>query len=66
MAPYRHPLTVAAMAGTLSRLAGDRLILGVGIGYLRGEFDVLGVPYANRAAATEAWIGAARTPPPGY
>ena len=42
VAPYRHPLVVAAMSGTLGRLAGDRLILGVGIGYLRGEFEVLG------------------------
>jgi hypothetical protein len=43
VAPYRHPLVVAAMTGTLGRLAVDRLILGVGIGYLRGEFDALGV-----------------------
>ena len=32
---------VAAMIGTMGALAGDRLVLGVGIGYLRGEFDVL-------------------------
>ena len=66
VAPYRHPLVVAAMAGTLGRLAGDRLILGVGIGYLRGEFDVLGADYDARAAETEAWIDRVRNPPDGF
>jgi alkanesulfonate monooxygenase SsuD/methylene tetrahydromethanopterin reductase-like flavin-dependent oxidoreductase (luciferase family) len=64
--PYRHPLLVAAMIGTMSRLAGDRLVLGVGIGYLRGEFEVLGADYEARAATTEEWIGALREPPEGF
>ena len=42
--------------GTLGRLAGDRLVLGVGIGYLRGEFEVLGADYDDRAADTEEWV----------
>ena len=66
VAPYRHPLVVAAMAGTLGRLAGDRLILGVGIGYLRGEFEVLGADYDARATDTEDWVRRVRTPPAGY
>src|SRR5260221_2187758 len=66
VAPYRHPLVVAAMAGTLGRLAGDRLILGVGIGYLRGEFEVLGADYDARAASTEEWIDRVRNPPAGF
>lgn len=66
VAPYRHPLLVAAMAGTLGRLAGERLILGVGIGYLRGEFEVLGVPYGTRAADTESWLQAVRREPAGF
>jgi alkanesulfonate monooxygenase SsuD/methylene tetrahydromethanopterin reductase-like flavin-dependent oxidoreductase (luciferase family) len=66
VAPYRHPLAVAAMTGTMGRLAGDRLILGVGIGYLRGEFEVLGADYDTRAADTEAWIRAFRDTPEGF
>jgi alkanesulfonate monooxygenase SsuD/methylene tetrahydromethanopterin reductase-like flavin-dependent oxidoreductase (luciferase family) len=66
VAPYRHPLAVAAMIGTMGLLAGDRLVLGVGIGYLRGEFDVLGVDYATRAATTEEWVRALREPPEGF
>jgi alkanesulfonate monooxygenase SsuD/methylene tetrahydromethanopterin reductase-like flavin-dependent oxidoreductase (luciferase family) len=30
VAPYRHPLAVAAMTGTMGRLGGDRLVLGEG------------------------------------
>jgi alkanesulfonate monooxygenase SsuD/methylene tetrahydromethanopterin reductase-like flavin-dependent oxidoreductase (luciferase family) len=66
VAPYRHPLAVAAMVGTMGCLAGDRLVLGVGIGYLRGEFDVLGVDYGSRAATTEQWLRDLRTQPEGF
>jgi alkanesulfonate monooxygenase SsuD/methylene tetrahydromethanopterin reductase-like flavin-dependent oxidoreductase (luciferase family) len=66
VAPYRHPRTVAAGAATMSTLAGGRLVLGVGIGYLKGEFEALGVDYETRAATTEAWLADFRTPPPGY
>lgn len=66
VAPYRHPLHVAAATATMASLGGDRLILGVGIGYLRGEFEVLGADYDNRAAETERWIRAFREPPDGY
>jgi alkanesulfonate monooxygenase SsuD/methylene tetrahydromethanopterin reductase-like flavin-dependent oxidoreductase (luciferase family) len=66
VAPYRHPLAVAAMIGTMGTLAGDRLVLGVGIGYLRGEFDVLGADYDARAVATEQWLRDLRTEPDGF
>lgn len=67
VAPYRHPLLVAAMTGTLGRLAGDRLILGVGIGYLRGEFEVLGTaPYETRGDVTDVFLRAQRSAPDGY
>src|SRR5271165_7513813 len=67
VAPYRHPLLVAAMVGTLGRLAGDRLILGVGVGYLKGEFEVLGAaPYEHRGEVTEEFLRTLRTLPDGY
>ena len=67
VAPYRHPLLVAATMGTLGRLAGNRLILGVGVGYLKGEFEVLGAaPYARRGEVTEEFLRTLRSPPEGY
>jgi alkanesulfonate monooxygenase SsuD/methylene tetrahydromethanopterin reductase-like flavin-dependent oxidoreductase (luciferase family) len=64
VAPYRHPLLVAAMAGSLVRVAGPRLVLGVGVGYLRGEFEALGTaPYESRGATTDGFLRTFRSPP---
>lgn len=45
---YHHPLAIAKRYGTLDRIAGGRLVLGVGIGTLAAEFDLLGVPMRGR------------------
>jgi alkanesulfonate monooxygenase SsuD/methylene tetrahydromethanopterin reductase-like flavin-dependent oxidoreductase (luciferase family) len=67
VAPYRHPLQVGAMAGTWAHLEPGRLILGIGIGYLRGEFEVLGAPpYERRAEVTEEFLRVFRHPPEGF
>ena len=45
---YHHPLEIAKRYGTLDVVSGGRLILGVGVGTLREEFDLLGAPFADR------------------
>ena len=45
---YHHPLAIAKRYGTLDRICDGRLILGVGVGSLEEEFDLLGVPFAGR------------------
>ncbi|MHC5257797.1 LLM class F420-dependent oxidoreductase [Streptomyces sp. UC4497] len=50
VAPYRNPLLLAKQAATLDRLSGGRLILGLGAGYLKGEFHALGVDFDERNA----------------
>ncbi len=44
----RHPATIAQSFGTLDRLSGERVILGVSGGVLRDEFDLLDVPWGER------------------
>ncbi|MGA7417412.1 MAG: LLM class flavin-dependent oxidoreductase [Acidimicrobiales bacterium] len=66
VAPYRPALTVGAMAGTLDHFEPGRFILGVGIGYLRGEFEALRVSYRARADVTEQFLDDFRHPPDGY
>ncbi|MGC4809911.1 LLM class flavin-dependent oxidoreductase [Micromonospora sp. DT228] len=51
--PYRHPLLTARMAANLNRLSGGRLVLGVGVGWARQEFEALGVPFQRRGALTD-------------
>lgn len=46
--PYRNPLLLAKTAATLDRLSGGRFILGIGTGYLKGEFRALGVDFDER------------------
>jgi probable F420-dependent oxidoreductase len=47
---YHHPLEIAKRYGTLDAVSGGRLILGVGVGTLKEEFDLLGVPFDDRGA----------------
>ncbi|MFF3442672.1 LLM class flavin-dependent oxidoreductase [Streptosporangium sp. NPDC002721] len=58
--PYRHPLLVARMAANLNRLSGGRLVLGVGVGWARQEFEALGVPFERRGALTDGHLRAMR------
>jgi probable F420-dependent oxidoreductase len=50
--PEHNPVLLAKQVATLDALCGGRLVLGVGIGWSREEFDALGVPFARRAART--------------
>ena len=56
--PYRHPLETARMAANLDRLSGGRLIFGIGVGWARQEFQVLGLPFERRGAMTDDYLGA--------
>ncbi|MFE9957319.1 LLM class flavin-dependent oxidoreductase [Micromonospora sp. NPDC005299] len=58
--PYRHPLLVARMAANLHQLSGGRLVLGVGVGWARQEFDALGVPFTARGRLTDEYLVALR------
>ncbi len=54
--PERHPLTFAKEVATLDVLSEGRVTLGVGIGWLREEFDALGVPWERRGPRTEEYM----------
>lgn len=58
--PYRHPLLTARMAANLNDLSGGRLVLGVGVGWARQEFDALGVPFRERGRLTDLHLLAIR------
>lgn len=58
--PQRNPLVMAKQAATLDVMSGGRLRLGIGIGWLKEEFDALGVPFERRGARTDEYIAAMR------
>jgi probable F420-dependent oxidoreductase len=47
---YHHPLAIAKRYGTLDVVTGGRVIIGVGVGSLREEFDLLGASFDDRGA----------------
>lgn len=56
IAPYRHPLVTAQQFATIDYLSEGRLIVGVGIGWEKDEFDAVGADFANRGTVTEECI----------
>ena len=51
--PYRNPLIVAKSSASLDTISNGRLILGVGAGYLEGEFRACGVDITERGLLME-------------
>jgi probable F420-dependent oxidoreductase len=45
---YKHPLQTAKAWSTLDNVSGGRAILGVGSGHVEGEFELLGLDFAER------------------
>jgi probable F420-dependent oxidoreductase len=58
VAGLRHPLVTAKQYATLDHLSQGRLILGVGAGHVREEFEALGVDFAARGAVLDETIEA--------
>jgi probable F420-dependent oxidoreductase len=62
VAPYRNPLVTAKILATIDRLSKGRLILGLGVGWLREEFEALGAPpFEERGRVTDEYIALMRT-----
>ena len=54
--PHRNPLYTAKVVSTLDVLSAGRVICGVGSGWMREEFDALGLNFDRRGAETDEWI----------
>lgn len=57
---YHHPLALAKRYGTLDRVSGGRLVLGLGVGSLEEEFRLLGAPFEGRGAIADDAVAALR------
>ena len=57
---YHHPLEIAKRYGTLDQVSDGRLILGVGVGSLREEFDLLDAAWDDRGARADEAMSALR------
>jgi probable F420-dependent oxidoreductase len=57
---YHHPLAIVKRYGTLDHVSSGRVILGVGVGSLKDEFDLLGVPFEDRGERADDALRALR------
>jgi probable F420-dependent oxidoreductase len=58
--PQHQPEVVAKQVATLDHMSGGRVLLGIGVGWLKEEFDVLGVPFDDRGRRTDEYMRALR------
>lgn len=56
--PQRNPLVLAKELASLDRVCKGRLIFGVGAGYLKAEFEALGISFENKGARTREFLEA--------
>ena len=57
--PHRNPLVAAKALATLDYLSGGRVIVGIGVGWMREEFEALGLPpFEERGAVADEYIEA--------
>jgi probable F420-dependent oxidoreductase len=60
--PHRPAVLAAKMLTTIDVLSEGRLVVGIGAGWLKAEFDaVVTTPFAERGAVTDEYLGAFRT-----
>lgn len=57
---YHHPLELVKRYGTVDQVSRGRLVLGVGVGSLREEFELLGAEFAGRGARADDALRALR------
>jgi probable F420-dependent oxidoreductase len=58
--PQRHPLYLAKQLATIDLLSHGRMILGIGSGWMKEEFDAVGVDFHRRGSITDEAIQAMR------
>ncbi len=57
----RNPVVLAKELAGIDVLSAGRLLFGIGVGYVPREFEVIGVPYAERGARVDEHIEVIRT-----
>lgn len=58
--PHHHPLILAKRLATIDRLSGGRMLLGVGVGWMREELESTGVDFSTRGRRLNEVLAAMR------
>lgn len=58
--PQHSPVITAKQVATLDAMSGGRILLGIGVGWLKEEFEAIGAPFEDRGARTDEYVAAMR------
>ncbi len=58
--PIRNPILLAKQIASLDFLSGGRVIMGVGVGWMEEEFDIIGEKFHGRGQRTEEMVALMR------
>ena len=58
--PQHSPVVAAKQIATLDHMSGGRILLGIGVGWMREEFEAIGVPFEDRGRRTDEYVAAMR------
>ena len=58
--PQRNPLVLAKELATLDHLSGGRVELGIGVGWMKEEFDALDAPWEHRGRRNDEYVAVLR------
>ena len=56
--PQRNPVVLAKELASADVLSNGRLIFGIGVGYLKPEFEAIGAPFDHKGARSEEYLSA--------
>ena len=59
--PQHNPVILAKQVATLDHLSNGRVIMGIGVGWLKEEFEAIGAPFENRGRRTDEYVAAMRS-----
>ena len=58
--PMRNPVVFAKELATIDVLSSGRVIAGIGCGWMKEEFEAIGVPFSERGKRTDEWLAIMR------
>lgn len=58
--PQHNPVVVAKQVASLDFMTDGRVLFGIGVGWLKEEFEAVGVPFERRGERTDEYIEAIR------
>jgi probable F420-dependent oxidoreductase len=58
--PQHNPVITAKQVATLDHMSGGRVLLGIGVGWLKEEFDAIGASFADRGRRADEYVAAMR------